>query len=480
MLKYTAIFFIYALALLVSHIYALDLGINKDDFIYDVNMNMEIIEKNKKITLNWAPMTNEDPHPQTFTVELLTNITIDKVTGNLYCAGTYPIANNITEYEFKWKVIKLQKYDLYNFLITANGYNKYGLTKTVYYAPDLYKFIKKKKGNSKLIIPYEYDENEYTLKNVVGSSLNVDLPAPANNSPVQEAPKPIEADVSSPPAPIQTIPDNSGGSLAIPSGNPTDNTSSSLPIVDNNTIVNGNNTVLDNSSSLDNNSNNNIRTKDREGKISLYNIRDGKSKIPLTLLVGLVMAIGTATVLLVLAVFLHQKNKKNGKSSDSAISLDKWKTSTLSFSEGYTQDFNFENKSESDNSELVRERLKQEALKIERKKVLESISEKKLTSSSSSSNYNTGNNTSDLISNPLSNVTTDYSWQGMEVLTFTPKKVVNEKQRKIHDIAAHKKTESRDVNFNGQNDVDQKADQKVDHIIDIGIDPYAVIGEKKY
>jgi len=169
------LYFIYALSFLVAHIYALDLNLSNKNDIYHLHTNMMIIVKKEKILVTWnSPV--DDPHPDTFTLEILTNHTYDSVNDRHICAGSYVIADNITEYHHKWKAIKLQKYDMYTFLLRANGYDKFGLSHELYYAPSLYKFIKNRRGNSTFNIPYKYSSKDIKSMDVpVGSD-------PDNNS----------------------------------------------------------------------------------------------------------------------------------------------------------------------------------------------------------------------------------------------------------------------------------------------------------
>jgi len=336
-----------------------------------------------------------------------------KKTGDIFCGGSYVIANNITDYQYKWKVIKLPKYDMYSFLVSANGQNKYGLSKPVYYAPNLYKFIRLGKGNSTLHIPYiheNYIEYGTDDDNVVNKHFN------------------------------ETF-------RAFYKSNKSGHSSNRNHAEGNGTAVNGN-------------ENNQVPVEEmNEGDINKALIDSKRPMVPMSLLIGTVSIIILLTMVLIVLIFVQQKHKALMKGGDSIIIVKD--RSNTSYSEGYTQDFDYRSEANVSivDSVVIRERLKREALAIERKKVLESLSEKKLASGSSnyltsSSNYVTtkSNSNSEVFSNP----TTDFSWQGMEVMAFTPIKVPKDQQKPIQ----HKP-------YNGEislslKDVDQIDDDEAD------------------
>ncbi|ORX53795.1 hypothetical protein BCR36DRAFT_410952 [Piromyces finnis] len=411
MIKSSFLHYIYILCLVVLSVYSLDLNINTKELSYKVQMNMDIIVKKNNIIVEWDK-PSDDPHPNNFTLELLTNSTIDKSTGKIFCGGTYLIADNITDYQYKWKVIKLQKYDMYSFLVTANGYRKFGLSKTVYYAPNLYKFIKNKKGNSTLVI--QYDDEDYIDDDDDDGDDDVAYNEVFNittNSAIA----------------------NQTTLAPLPTETPTVN--NTLPT---NPIING---PVDNKTNPDN------QILPNEAIDKQISSDDKTNSLNVSHLIGLISGVLILAIALASLIFVNQRNKRRDKGVD-AIILEKGKSNT-SYSEGYTQDFN-DYRSDTADSEVVREKLKREALAIERKKVLESINEKKL--ASRSSNYPTTKASSEAITNP----TTDFSWQGMEVMSFSPIKVVGDPQKPIQ----HKPYDGK-VNFDLQ-DIDQHNEYEVD------------------
>lgn len=398
------------MSLVISSVYSLDLNLSTEDLYYKVQMNMDIIVKKNKVVVAWDH-PNDEPRPETFTLELLTNSTVDKETGNIYCGGSYVIADNITDYQYKWKVIKLQKTDMYSFLVRANGYKKFGLSKTIYYAPNLYKFIRLGKGNSTLYIPYQHEDyldddgdanvvndifNNITVNNYIPPSRKMEAISKTNQTAIDtNAPIPNNS-LPNNPTPDSSVPDNS-----VKNGSENDNSTENNNTSDRQVIIDGN------------------------AEINKAISESKKPRIPMTLLIIIVTGILVLAVIFSVSVFVQQKHAKFMRGGDSII-LEKSKSNT-SYSEGYTEDFNDYKSEATIDSVAVRERLKREALAIERKKVLESLSEKKLTSGSS--NYiSTSKESSEVFSNP----TTDFSWQGMEVMAFTPIRVSEDQRMPIH------------------------------------------------
>jgi len=315
----------------MAHIYAFDLNLKPDDNIYKLHTNMMIIVKKEKIKVFWQPLNpDDDPRPETFTLEILTNHTVDKATNRHICAGSYVIADNITDYFYKWKAIKLQKYDMYTFMVRANGYEKYGLSHRLYYAPSLYKFIKNKKGNSTFIIPY--DDNK--------DMKNIDLPL---------------------------------------------NTDNQYPLGFN----------------VGDNGDDGIRATQRELNNTKFNAFVVSTIVSTTMLVSFI----------ILAVYSYQKNTRT--KGEGSFIFGKSKATTCSFSEEFVEEFS-DYKSDAD-SEVVRERLKRKGLEIERKKLMDSIKERSSSSSNNFTSNSSNNYTSDVYTN------SDFSFHGMEVLTFAPK-----------------------------------------------------------
>jgi len=114
-----------------------------------------------------------------------------------------------------------------------------------------------------------------------------------------------------------------------------------------------------------------------------------------------------AVLLSILAFTFYRKNKKTKQNVKKILVAQKEREALQSI----------DIKSEAAESEIVREKLKQEALEKERQKVYESIKEKNLlTVEGNSIIFPTG--ASDAVSNTFSNSNTDFSWHGMEVMTF--------------------------------------------------------------
>lgn len=338
MMKGIFLFFVYAIIFLVANINAFDLNIKPEDNIYKLHTNMMIIVKKEKIKVFWQPLNpDDDPRPETFTLEILTNHTVDKATNRHICAGSYVIADNITDYYYKWKAIKLQKYDMYTFMVRANGYEKYGLSHRLYYAPSLYKFIKNKKGNSTFFIPY--DDNK--------DMKAINLP--------------------------ENSPDNQQYPLSFNFGDDDDG----------------------------------IRATQRELGNTKFNAFVVSTVVSTTMLVSFI----------ILAVYSYQKNTKT-KGEGSFILFGKGKAATTcSFSEEFVEEYS-DYKSDAD-SEVVRERLKRKGLEIERKKLMDSIKERSSDSSNNFTSASSNKYTSEVMTN------SDFSFHGMEVLTFVPKNKEN-------------------------------------------------------
>jgi len=389
MIKGAILFFLYIMYFLVDNIYALDLNINDKDSIYSLKTNMNIIVKKEKIKIFWDSPA-EDPNPETFTLEILTNHTVDPETHQHYCAGSYVIANNITEHKYKWRAIKLQKWDMYTFLVRANGYEKYGFSPELYYAPDLYKFIKNKKGNNTFFIPYKHLTKE--MKNV-DVQVPLDTLTQESNAPAIEVPQATAAPIiSNPVTSDPTIP----------------------PIIEEYNNVNeefyGVNMNLDEG-----------EDNDRGVTISPKELQSTKFRaITTASIISMVMFVS----FLMLSIYSYQRGKENKKEEQPIIIIDKDKTATCSCSEGYTQDF-IDYKSDTADSEILREQLKKKGLEIERKKLMDSMKEKHLSTSGVNDTNYISDALSNALSNAISNSNTDLSWQGLEVMTFAPPMKVN-------------------------------------------------------
>lgn len=353
MFKNITILFIYTLLLLVKDIYAIDLNIKQSDVSFTVHLDANMLVKKEKILITW---NNQNiPINSTYTIDLLTNSTYDS-KGLLTCDETYTIVNNLTTSYYKWKTIKLNKYNTYSFLVTVEGENIYGASKEIPYVPDFWKYIKK--GNQTLYISNGRGENVF---NKNSSTLGM----------------------------VDSLPNSSN--------NDSDDIYYATIVVDQDgNIIDGDEEDIFKGKA----NNNNI---DGPSK-SIYNI----------VFTGLV--ISAAIVVMSVIVQRNRKiiNEKKAKSDD--LSSETLKDS---YSEEFPHDFSFENKSDAAGSELLREKLKQEALEIERNKVLESMKEKNLTPE-----FNNNKNnylsvaTTEVVSN-ISNSNTDYSWHNMEVLTFS-------------------------------------------------------------
>jgi len=133
---------------------------------------------------------------------------------------------------------------------------------------------------------------------------------------------------------------------------------------------------------------------------------------------AVIILIIIALILSVVAFHLYRKNKRTTENVREILN-SKQERELLSGT--LSQDFDI--KSESAESEIVREKLKQDALEKERQKVYESLKEKKLLSPEASAIFGSGS--SDVQSNAVSNTNTDFSWQGMEVMTFKKPKSNN-------------------------------------------------------
>jgi len=363
MFKNISILFIYTLLLLVKDIYSIDFNIKEQDINFKVRLDANMLVKKEKVLLTWT--AEGIPENSTYTIDLLTNSTYNQ-NGFLTCAETYTIVNNLTLSSYKWKTIKLNKYNIYSFMVTVENENKYGLSKTVPYVPDFWKYIKK--GNQTLYISNGRGENVFN-KNVSLLGM-VDSLQGSSTDPDQST-----GDVY-----YATIVADGDGNIYDTDGN----------IIDMSDItVEG---LI-------------------KGKSSNNYISEGVNKSIINILfIGLVLS----AVIIVMSVMI-QKNKKieNEKKLNSEL-IDRFKDNF--YLEELPQDSNSDIKSDTNHSEVLREKLKQEALQIERTKVLESMKEKNLTSELSS-NYISGAS-SEVVSNAVSS-NTDYSWHNMEVLTFS-------------------------------------------------------------
>jgi len=142
-----------------------------------------------------------------------------------------------------------------------------------------------------------------------------------------------------------------------------------------------------------------------------------ESKTLKYVIAAVIVLIIVALILSYVAFHLYRKNKKTTENVREILDAKKERellTGNLS------QDFDI--KSESAESEIVREQLKHDALEKERQKILESLNEKKLLSPEASAIF--GSN-SDVQSNAVSNTNTDFSWHGMEVMSFNKPKSNN-------------------------------------------------------
>jgi len=133
------------------------------------------------------------------------------------------------------------------------------------------------------------------------------------------------------------------------------------------------------------------------------NSNTGGSSYVLIIIIGLIII---AIILSLVAFSFYRKNKKTKENVREILVAQKEKEALQ----------NFDIKSESAESEIVREKLKQEALEKERQKVYESMKEKNLLMVEGNSAF--PSSISDAVSNAVSNTNTDFSWHGMEVMSF--------------------------------------------------------------
>lgn len=160
----------------------------------------------------------------------------------------------------------------------------------------------------------------------------------------------------------------------------------------------------------------NNTTDDKSNGANSVNSNDNsKSNVNDVLIKILIVVVVVIIILIIIIVILYTKYYKNKKYYD--------ENGRFSF-------YNFRNRNNNKNlnsiiinkdidlisetdSEAAREKLKQEALIIERKKMFSSLSEKALISPESESQFSSGYKSS-----IFSNSNSDYSWKGMEVMTF--------------------------------------------------------------
>jgi hypothetical protein len=309
-----------------------------------------MLVKKEKVFLTWN--YENIPINSTYTIDLLTNATYNE-NGFLTCGEeVYTIVNNLTTSYYKWKTIKLNKYNSYSFFVTVEGTNIYGASKIVPYVPDFWKYIKK--GEQRPFISNGRGEDVFNKNGTVVAGM-------------VSAPEDIEY--------TYAVVDEDG---------------KIIDGVDIEGLIKSNKQESEHTSK------------------SIYHI----------LFTGLVLS----AFIIVMSVTVQKYRKIN---DDKKSDLEKF--SDNYYPHEFGQDINLEEiKSDTSGSEVLREKLKQEALQIERNKVLESMKEKNLTSElSSSNNYLTVAGTSEVVSNAVSNSNTDYSWHNMEVLTFSPPLKIN-------------------------------------------------------
>jgi len=144
-------------------------------------------------------------------------------------------------------------------------------------------------------------------------------------------------------------------------------------------------------------------------KVKISNQQDNSkessshSSYVIIIIVGLIII---AIILSIVAFNFYKKNKETKENVREILVAQKEKEALQ----------NFDIISESAESEIVREKLKQDALEKERQKVLESMKEKNLLMVEGNSAF--PSSISDAVSNAVSNTNTDFSWHGMEVMSF--------------------------------------------------------------
>jgi len=141
---------------------------------------------------------------------------------------------------------------------------------------------------------------------------------------------------------------------------------------------------------------------------------DKKSYIQITAMI-IAALVFISAILALISYKLYKDNKKTQENVREILETTKGKK--LDSTKGSIPEYpEFEIKSEAE-SEIVREELKREALEHERKKLMESMKDR-LNAEGFQSLSPSTTPSSEVGSNAVSNTNTDFSWHGMEVMTF--------------------------------------------------------------